>query len=102
MYPYINRVLELLHSKSISSFLVTNAQFPEKLKTLGPCTQLYTSIDAATHDELKRIDRPLNQDFWQKFLDSIDALKDHRKFAFNHSVMTKKIQVSPALCFDSL
>jgi len=32
MYPEINRFVELLHSKRISSFLVTNAQFPDAIR----------------------------------------------------------------------
>lgn len=75
MYPEINKVLELLHDQQISSFLVTNAQFPDQIKTLGPCTQLYTSIDAATKEELLRVDRPLNEDFYERFLASIDNLR---------------------------
>ena len=31
----------------ISSFLVSNAQFPAQMETLVPCTQLYVSIDAS-------------------------------------------------------
>ena len=49
----------MLHDKKISSFLVTNAQFPEAIRQLEPCTQLYVSVDASTKDSLKRIDRPL-------------------------------------------
>ena len=59
MYPYINEFIELLHSKSISSFLVTNAQFPEMIENLKPVTQLYVSIDAGSKEGLKKIDRPL-------------------------------------------
>lgn len=33
-YPYINRFVDLLHSKGISSFMVTNAQFPDKIVCL--------------------------------------------------------------------
>lgn len=33
------------------------------------------SIDAATKDTLKAIDRPLFQDFWERFLASLDALR---------------------------
>jgi len=83
MYPKINRLLELLHEKEISSFLVTNAQFPQQVRDLGPCTQLYTSIDAATKESLKKVDRPLNANFWELFLGSIDALREHK---FNRSV----------------
>ena len=32
MYPDINRFLRLLHQRGISSFLVTNAQFPEEIR----------------------------------------------------------------------
>ena len=75
MYPQINTMLKLLDGKGISTFLVTNAQFPECIEKLGPCTQLYVSIDAATRDALKAVDRPLFPDFWERFLASIDALR---------------------------
>ncbi|KAG7217590.1 hypothetical protein INR49_021276 [Caranx melampygus] len=74
MYPEINTFLRLLHSHQISSFLVTNAQFPQEIRSLVPVTQLYVSVDASTKDSLKKIDRPLFKDFWPRFLDSLKAL----------------------------
>ncbi|GFO41183.1 S-adenosyl-l-methionine-dependent tRNA 4-demethylwyosine synthase [Plakobranchus ocellatus] len=76
MYPQINQFIRLLHDKHISSFLVTNAQFPQEIRDLLPVTQLYVSVDAATKDSLKKIDRPLFKDFWQRFIDSLTALRD--------------------------
>ncbi|KFZ57664.1 tRNA wybutosine-synthesizing protein 1, partial [Podiceps cristatus] len=76
MYPEINRFVKLLHQHSISSFLVTNAQFPDEIRNLEPVTQLYVSVDASTKESLKRIDRPLFKDFWQRFLDSLKALSE--------------------------
>ena len=32
MYPEINTLVRLLHQKHISTFLVTNAQFPEAIR----------------------------------------------------------------------
>ena len=32
MYPKINDLVRLLHSRGISTFLVTNAQFPDAIK----------------------------------------------------------------------
>lgn len=32
MYPKINEFVKMLHEKRISSFLVTNAQFPDAIK----------------------------------------------------------------------
>uniref|UniRef100_A0A8C6W2L0 tRNA 4-demethylwyosine synthase (AdoMet-dependent) n=1 Tax=Nannospalax galili TaxID=1026970 RepID=A0A8C6W2L0_NANGA len=74
MYPEINKLLTLLHHRGISTFLVTNAQFPEEIRNLIPVTQLYISVDASTKDSLRKIDRPLFKDFWQRFLDSLKAL----------------------------
>ncbi|XP_006859908.1 PREDICTED: tRNA wybutosine-synthesizing protein 1 homolog [Chrysochloris asiatica] len=79
MYPEINRFLVLLHQHKISSFLVTNAQFPEEIRNLKPVTQLYVSVDASTKDSLKKIDRPLFKDFWQRFLDSLKALAEKQQ-----------------------
>jgi tRNA wybutosine-synthesizing protein 1 len=69
----------LLHSKNISTFLVTNAQFPEAIRSLKPVTQLYVSVDAPTKESLKRIDRPLFKDFWERYLDSLKALAEKRQ-----------------------
>jgi len=76
MYPEINKFVRLLHSEGISSFLVTNAQFPDAIRDMEPCTQLYVSIDASTKDSLKKIDRPLFKDFWERFLASLAELKN--------------------------
>jgi tRNA wybutosine-synthesizing protein 1 len=38
---------------------VTNAQFPSEIENMVPLTQLYVSIDAATKESLKAVDRPL-------------------------------------------
>ena len=53
MYPEINAILTELHKRHISTFLVTNAQFPDRIRHLVPITQLYVSVDAATRDTLK-------------------------------------------------
>ena len=40
MYPRINEMIRELHRRKISSFLVTNAQFPERIEQLEPVTQV--------------------------------------------------------------
>ncbi|KAK5133721.1 hypothetical protein LTR08_007475 [Meristemomyces frigidus] len=77
-YPHINELLAMLHAEHISSFLVCNAQHPDQLAALGPVTQLYVSIDASNKDSLRRIDRPLHRDFWERFLRCMDILKAKR------------------------
>jgi wyosine [tRNA(Phe)-imidazoG37] synthetase (radical SAM superfamily)/flavodoxin len=76
MYPHINRFVRLLHGRHISTFLVTNAQFPDRIRDMEPVTQLYVSIDASTQDSLKAVDRPLFKDFWERYLASLRAVRD--------------------------
>ncbi len=75
MYPRINELVGELHSRKISSFLVTNAQFPEQVEKMDPVTQLYVSIDASTRESLEAVDRPLFKDFWERFQLSLRHLK---------------------------
>ena len=77
-YPHINEFLELLHKERISSFLVCNAQHPEQLANLKKVTQLYVSIDASNKESLRKVDRPLHRDFWERFLQCLDILKTKR------------------------
>lgn len=79
MYPRINDMLKELHTRGISSFLVTNAQFPEHIRSLDPVTQLYVSVDAASKDALKAIDRPLFKDFWDRFQSCLRELSLKRQ-----------------------
>ncbi|MCJ1252217.1 hypothetical protein MMC24_000021 [Lignoscripta atroalba] len=77
-YPHINEFVGLLHRERISSFLVCNAQHPEQLEALKVVTQLYVSIDASNRDSLRKVDRPLHRDFWERFLRCLDILREKR------------------------
>lgn len=77
-YPHINEFTAMLHAEHISSFLVCNAQHPEQLAALKPVTQLYVSIDASNKDSLRKIDRPLHRDFWERFQRCLDILREKR------------------------
>ena len=77
-YPRINEFVGLLHSEHISSFLVCNAQHPQQLRELQRVTQLYVSIDASNRDSLRKIDRPLHRDFWERFQTCLDILREKR------------------------
>jgi tRNA wybutosine-synthesizing protein 1 len=77
-YPHINELVSLLHGEHISSFLVCNAQHPDQLAALKRVTQLYVSIDASNRESLRRIDRPLYRDFWERFQRCLDILREKR------------------------
>lgn len=102
MYPEINAFIRLLHSQHISSFLVTNAQFPEEIRSLVPVTQLYVSVDASTKDSLKKIDRPLFKDFWPRFLESLQALGEKRQRTVYRLTLVKAWNVEEMQAYSEL
>ncbi|CBZ53719.1 hypothetical protein NCLIV_035010 [Neospora caninum Liverpool] len=79
MYPRIDELVKLLHQQHISTFLVTNAQFPDALRNLPPVTQLYVSVDAANPKDLKALDQPLFADYWERFVACLELLKEKRQ-----------------------
>lgn len=84
-YPHINEFVGMLHERHISSFLVCNAQHPDNLARLAKVTQLYVSIDAPTKTDLKKVDRPLNADFWERLMSCLDILRttqSHQRTVF--------------------
>lgn len=102
MYPEINRFITLLHSQQISSFLVTNAQFPDAIRNLSPVTQLYVSVDASTKESLKKIDRPLFQDFWTRFLDCLKALSEKGQRTVYRLTLVKAFNVEEVEAYARL
>jgi len=73
-YPKLNEILTDFHKRGISSFLVTNGQFPEQIENIKYVTQLYLSVDAPNKEQLKDIDRPLFPDFYERMLKSLEIL----------------------------
>ena len=78
-YPMMNELVELFHKDNISTFLVTNAQYPESVKNLKPITQLYLSIDAPTKELLKEVDVPLFQDYWERMNKCLKYLAEKKQ-----------------------
>lgn len=79
IYPKINELLEKFNKKGISTFLVTNAQYPEQIRSLKPITQLYISLDAPNKELLKEVDLPLFDDYWERLLESLEVLSEKKQ-----------------------
>jgi tRNA wybutosine-synthesizing protein 1 len=74
-YPLINEILTEFHKRRISTFLVTNSQYPEQIEKIDKVTQLYLSVDAPNKKLMKTIDNPLFKDYWERMLACLDLLK---------------------------
>lgn len=77
-YPRINEIIQEFHKRRISTFLVSNAQYPDQIKTLIPITQFYLSVDAPNKPLLKHVDVPLFDDYWERMLASLDSLAQRK------------------------
>lgn len=93
-YPKINEAIDEFNRQGISTFLVTNAQYPEQIRDLNPVTQLYISVDAPTKDTLVNIDKPLFKDNWERMLRSLDYLAQKKQRTCIRLTMVKGINTS--------
>ncbi len=78
-YPRMNELLDKFNKQGISTFLVTNAQYPEAIRDLKPVTQLYISLDAPNKELLKEVDVPLFDDYWERLMLSLDYLAQKKQ-----------------------
>ena len=76
-----------MYRNGTSSFLVTNAQFPDEIRRVPPVTQFYISVDGSTKEGLKKLDRPLFRDYWDRFMACVDSIKSRVR---NEKVMNDK------------
>lgn len=77
-YPKIQELLDEFHKRKITTFLVTNGQFPEQIEKIERVTQFYLSLNAPDKETLKKIDRPLFSDYWERLLRSLEILKTRK------------------------
>lgn len=73
-YPRFAELLDEFHKRHISTFIVTNAQYPEAIEKVKCCTQLYISIDAPDAKTLADVDKPLFKDYWERLVNSLKIL----------------------------
>ncbi len=93
IYPKINELVDLFHKQGISTFLVTNAQYPEQIRNLKPVTQLYLSIDAPTKQLLKEVDKPLFTDYWERLNQSLEYLAQKKQRTCIRLTLIKEVNI---------
>ncbi len=77
LYPKLGELIDEIHSRKCTSFLVTNGLLPDVLKKLVEShapTQLYVSVDAPTKELFDEIDRPLLKDGWERLIKTLSLL----------------------------
>jgi tRNA wybutosine-synthesizing protein 1 len=75
LYPYLPELIEAFHDRGITTFLVSNGTRPDVLADCDP-TQLYVSVDAADRHTFDETVGALEDDAWEKLLDTLDVLAE--------------------------
>ena len=75
LYPYLPELIEEFHERDITTFLVSNGTNPDVLAECDP-TQLYVSVDAADRATFDRVVRAVDDDAWERLIDTMDVLHD--------------------------
>ncbi|VVB59811.1 S-adenosyl-L-methionine-dependent tRNA 4-demethylwyosine synthase [uncultured archaeon] len=73
-YPKISGLINEFARRKMSTFLVTNGQFPEQLENIEEPSQLYLSLDAPTKEIYKTADIPQFSDFWERFNRTVELM----------------------------
>ncbi|PSP77171.1 4-demethylwyosine synthase TYW1 [Halobacteriales archaeon QS_1_68_20] len=75
LYPYLPELIEEFHERDVTTFLVSNGTKPEVLAECDP-TQLYVSVDAADRATFDDVVRAVDDDAWQRLVDTMDVLHE--------------------------
>lgn len=75
LYPYLPELIEAFRDRGITTFLVSNGTKPEMLADCDP-TQLYVSVDAAERATFDRVVGAVEDDAWERLIDTMDVLAD--------------------------
>jgi len=72
------KLIEALHQRKKTTFVVTNGQFPERMKKINP-TQLYLSLSAPNENIFNKVCNPQLPNAWKRFLKSLEILREKKK-----------------------
>jgi tRNA wybutosine-synthesizing protein 1 len=79
LYEPLGELLRTLHTKGLTTFLVSNGTLPQRLSTLNEePTQLYISVCAPNEGVFKRVCRPQIPAAWEKMNESLAFLPSFR------------------------
>jgi tRNA wybutosine-synthesizing protein 1 len=76
LYPHLPGLIEAFHDRGLTTFLVSNGTRPEVLRECKP-TQLYVSVDAPHRATFEGTVHAVEDDAWERLLDTLSVLADH-------------------------
>jgi len=75
LHPLISDLIDEIHSRNMTSFLVTNGTQPRVIREMSEPTQLYVTLAAPDEDTYRKLCRPGIMSGWKDILESQDMLQ---------------------------
>lgn len=79
LYPRLPELLEEIHKRGMTSFLVTNGTNPDMLRRLleeETPTQLYVTLAASTKEKFNQVVNPIVENAWERLMESLSLLTE--------------------------
>lgn len=74
-YPYLSEFLRECHSRGMTTFMVTNGTYPDRLAELDTLPmQLYVTVAAPNEEIYRQVCRPKIPDGWQRLMRTLEML----------------------------
>ena len=75
IYPRLGELISDLHKLGKTTFLVTNGQFPDVIKSLKELpTQLYVSVSATNEHDFQKLNKSCLKDGWQRLNKTLELM----------------------------
>ena len=102
LHPQISELIDEIHSRNMTSFLVTNGTLPEVLERMTAPTQLYVTLAAPDETTYKKLCRPGIKDGWQKIVESQEVLQSLNTRTVNRLTMVSGLNMKNPRSYSDL
>ena len=75
LHPFISDLIDEIHSRNMTTFLVTNGTRPKVIQQMSEPTQLYVTLAAPNEEIYKSLCRPGIMNGWNNILESQEILQ---------------------------
>jgi len=94
IYERLSQLIEVFHKRNMKTLLVTNGTLPERLETLETLpTQLYVSLCSNSKEMMKKVQKPLIPDAWEKLNQTLELFPNLKTRRVIRLTMVKNLNM---------
>ncbi|TFH10964.1 MAG: 4-demethylwyosine synthase TYW1 [Candidatus Thorarchaeota archaeon] len=102
LHPQISELIEEIHSRKMTSSLVTNGTRPDVLERMTAPTQLYVTLAAPDETTYKKLCKPGIKNGWQKIVESQEMLHSLNTRTVNRLTMVSGLNMKNPRSYSDL